>query len=257
MILIGGQPLNLLKKLPAGAGEKIELLSLPKVDTRGFSKTFSRMGLTNPYRGATIPAGTYPFQKKAVVTMSTPCLVFASSHVSTDKIRALVGGTVEGAGKFSHPKWKGYQAKTILQFLGRSHSPISAHPGVGAYFRGKQLAHIRRDFQALSLAVQKYQLEFGKLPKKMADLVTKPKDKKEWTGPYLEGGKIPTDPWGRQYALVHDKTGSYEILCWGADGKEGGDGADQDFSTREGSLWLDGDGQEGDPADPKPVKESE
>lgn len=48
------------------------------------------------------------------------------------------------------------------------------------------------------------------------------------------------DPWGRPYVYVHPgEFGSYEIVSFGADGQEGGIGADTDIASWD----LDGDDQ--------------
>jgi general secretion pathway protein G len=44
--------------------------------------------------------------------------------------------------------------------------------------------------------------------------------------------KVPVDPWGHPYEYVHPgREKAYEVLCYGADGTEGGTGADQDISS--------------------------
>ena len=51
-----------------------------------------------------------------------------------------------------------------------------------------------------------------------------------WDGPYLKK-KIPPDPWGNAYEYHGPgRGGDYEILCFGADGKPGGD---DDISTND------------------------
>jgi general secretion pathway protein G len=46
--------------------------------------------------------------------------------------------------------------------------------------------------------------------------------------------KLRLDPWGHAYAYNQPgRTGPYEIICYGADGKEGGDGADADISSED------------------------
>jgi general secretion pathway protein G len=54
------------------------------------------------------------------------------------------------------------------------------------------------------------------------------------TASYPDGflKKVPTDPWGRPYE--YNSPGAYspfEIICLGADGREGGEGADADISS--------------------------
>jgi len=51
-------------------------------------------------------------------------------------------------------------------------------------------------------------------------------------GGYLEQGKIPLDPWGNPYIYVSPGLhGDYDILSYGADGKEGGEGYDKDITN--------------------------
>ena len=50
---------------------------------------------------------------------------------------------------------------------------------------------------------------------------------------YLDTRELPKDPWGRDYAyLVPGRKGeSFEIICYGADGEDGGDGFNADISS--------------------------
>ncbi|SEM42411.1 type II secretion system protein G (GspG) [Sphingomonas gellani] len=51
-------------------------------------------------------------------------------------------------------------------------------------------------------------------------------------GGYLKGGKVPTDPWGRAYLYASPgKHGEVDVWSLGADGKDGGDGADADIGS--------------------------
>jgi general secretion pathway protein G len=44
----------------------------------------------------------------------------------------------------------------------------------------------------------------------------------------------PIDPWGRLYQYNAPGTnGPYEVICFGADGKEGGENADMDLRSDE------------------------
>jgi len=61
----------------------------------------------------------------------------------------------------------------------------------------------------------------GRVPRKYRD------------GGYLEGHKIPRDPWGNPYVYIspgtHDK--SFDIFSLGSDGEEGGEGNDADIES--------------------------
>jgi general secretion pathway protein G len=44
--------------------------------------------------------------------------------------------------------------------------------------------------------------------------------------------EVPKDPWGRLYEYIHPgRDTAYEVLSFGADGREGGTGADGDISS--------------------------
>ena len=68
-------------------------------------------------------------------------------------------------------------------------------------------------------------------------LIEKPttgREAKNWKdGGYLEPRKIPLDPWGNPYLYispgVHNK--EYDIVSYGADGEEGGEGNDADIQS--------------------------
>jgi len=51
-----------------------------------------------------------------------------------------------------------------------------------------------------------------------------------WSGPYLEKKRVPVDPWGREYEYRSPgQNGDYDIICYGADGVEGGEGDNVDI----------------------------
>jgi general secretion pathway protein G len=49
---------------------------------------------------------------------------------------------------------------------------------------------------------------------------------------YLEQKKIPLDPWGNSYLYISPGlNGDYDLMSYGADGKEGGEGKDADIKS--------------------------
>ena len=45
---------------------------------------------------------------------------------------------------------------------------------------------------------------------------------------------VPSDPWGHAYEYVSPgKTNAYDVVCYGADHREGGSGADKDLTSAE------------------------
>ena len=56
-----------------------------------------------------------------------------------------------------------------------------------------------------------------------------------WNGPYWKKQSVPKDPWGNEYkyAAPARNGAPYEIISLGADGKEGGEGANKDISSSQ------------------------
>lgn len=50
---------------------------------------------------------------------------------------------------------------------------------------------------------------------------------------YLDSRSVPKDPWGRDYAYLNPGTRgeAFEIICYGADGADGGTGFNTDLTT--------------------------
>ena len=87
--------------------------------------------------------------------------------------------------------------------------------------------------QALDL----YKLEIGRYPSSsegLQALVTAPAGVANWNGPYWKKAQIPKDPWGNEYRYTSPgQKGAYDILSLGADGKEGGEGANKDITSAD------------------------
>jgi general secretion pathway protein G len=80
-----------------------------------------------------------------------------------------------------------------------------------------------------------FKLEVGRYPSQqegLQALVTQPAGVNNWNGPYWKKPTIPKDPWGNDYLYVFPGAhGSYDLISYGADGREGGDGADKDITS--------------------------
>ncbi len=74
-------------------------------------------------------------------------------------------------------------------------------------------------------------LDTGRYPttdEGLAALVVKPSGMDNWKGPYLKK-EIPMDPWGKPYIYRCPGThGDFDIVSYGLDAKEGGDGESAD-----------------------------
>src|SRR5690606_2776069 len=51
-------------------------------------------------------------------------------------------------------------------------------------------------------------------------------------GGYIEGGKIPLDPWDSEFIYNSDGK-TFEIISFGADNAEGGEGPDADINSKD------------------------
>ncbi len=80
-----------------------------------------------------------------------------------------------------------------------------------------------------------YKLEIGRYPttqEGLQALITAPSGVNNWNGPYWKNATIPKDPWGNEYRYTSPGTkGPYEIISYGADAKEGGDGPNKDITS--------------------------
>lgn len=95
------------------------------------------------------------------------------------------------------------------------------------------------DIAAIETSLKLYRLDNGFYPtaeQGFSALVSKPDVDPvpmKWSpNGYLEKGKLPKDPWGRPYLyLCPGMHGEYDILCYGADGVQGGEGKDRDVTS--------------------------
>ena len=85
-------------------------------------------------------------------------------------------------------------------------------------------------------ALDSYYVDVGSYPSTqegIAALRAKPDGASTWNGPYLKK-EIPKDPWGTAYVYrAPGRNGGYEIVSYGADGREGGEGENADVNSWE------------------------
>lgn len=94
-------------------------------------------------------------------------------------------------------------------------------------------AHIQ--IEKLAGVLDLYRLEVGHYPtdqEGLKALMEKPAQADSWNGPYLKSKDSLTDPWGVPYAYHSPgQHGEFDLYTLGADGKEGGEGADKDITN--------------------------
>ncbi len=89
----------------------------------------------------------------------------------------------------------------------------------------------------LAAALDMYKLDLGTYPttdQGLKSLIESPDSAKRWNGPYLRKSKMPLDPWQQEYHYVAPgEHGKFDLYTLGADGKEGGEGEEQDIVSWE------------------------
>ena len=85
--------------------------------------------------------------------------------------------------------------------------------------------------QTLAGKVENYQLDTGRLPGSLDDLVQQPGEVSGWLGPYAKSSEL-SDPW--KNPIVYRVPGEgqrYDLVSLGADGQPGGESVDADISN--------------------------
>lgn len=101
-----------------------------------------------------------------------------------------------------------------------------------------KVATARAQIESFATALDTYRLDNGRYPttaQGLDALWQKPAvdPPANWREPYVRKA-IPLDPWGRAYVYVAPGTvnpSGYDLLSYGADGKEGGEGDNADITS--------------------------
>lgn len=95
----------------------------------------------------------------------------------------------------------------------------------------------RTQIRMIETSLDTFRLDMGRYPTReegLSVLVTPSADMVgNWNGPYVDGG-MPNDPWGvpYRYAASDDPSMRGIVYSLGADGERGGEGNNQDITSR-------------------------
>ena len=96
---------------------------------------------------------------------------------------------------------------------------------------GAKQTSAKAQIELFGTALDAFRLDTGRYPtteEGFKSLREKPSGLDMWQGPYLPK-EIPNDPWGKPYAYkCPGDHGDYDIISYGADFVEGGEGENQD-----------------------------
>ncbi len=99
-------------------------------------------------------------------------------------------------------------------------------PRVLGYLGDSKVKTAKIQIQGFASALDLYYLNSGRYPTRsegLTALVQRTAGVAHWNGPYLKGGSVPPDPWGKPYVYrAPGEHGPYDILSLGSDGQEGG-----------------------------------
>lgn len=83
--------------------------------------------------------------------------------------------------------------------------------------------------QTMAGKVESFQMDTGRLPNSLEELVTQPGDVNGWLGPYAKPAELK-DPWGRPIEYrAPGEHGPFDLVILGKDGKAGGNSVDADI----------------------------
>jgi general secretion pathway protein G len=104
---------------------------------------------------------------------------------------------------------------------------------------GKAKADLARPRMAvIENAIKSFEFDCGRLPDEseggleaLVATEAPPELEGKWAGPYLKKSQL-LDPWGNEYQYLSEgvaNVGSFDLICLGADGQEGGEGENADI----------------------------
>ena len=85
----------------------------------------------------------------------------------------------------------------------------------------------------ISMSVESFYLDTGNTPSSLEELVNQPSGVTGWNGPYIKNSLL-NDPWGQPYKYkVPGEHGDFDIVSFGADRQQGGEGNNADINSWE------------------------
>jgi general secretion pathway protein G len=108
-------------------------------------------------------------------------------------------------------------------------------PRVLNYLTESKVKTAKIQIESFATALDLFYLDVGRYPTSsegLSALVQGSSTAGSWNGPYLKGGNVPNDPWGKPYVYRSPgEHGPYDLVSYGADGQEGGTGTASDITS--------------------------
>lgn len=106
--------------------------------------------------------------------------------------------------------------------------------GVMKYLKQARIDRAKMDMRAIVDGIKHYRLRMNKIPAAIADMCGPDEDNRD-----LDRSEPPKDPWGNDYVYTPKDRRTYDLMCLGADGVEGGEDEDADITLKD----LENEGQ--------------
>jgi general secretion pathway protein G len=139
----------------------------------------------------------------------------------------------------SVPLWKSkgftlMELLLVLVIIGLLSAIVA--PSLYQRIKPAKITAAREQMGNFSLALDSFFVDMGRYPttsEGLSVLRVKPDGGELWKGPYLQK-EIPADPWGKNYIYRSPgRNGGYEIVSYGEDSREGGEGDNADINSWE------------------------
>lgn len=112
-----------------------------------------------------------------------------------------------------------------------------AVPQVMKLLGGAKHKAARIQIETLSNSLNTYQIDLGAYPtteQGLKILWSDGEERPDWNGPYVKRERQLIDPWGRPFIYrAPGQKAPFDLISYGADGKEGGRGDDADLSSAD------------------------
>ena len=99
---------------------------------------------------------------------------------------------------------------------------------VMSHLRKARIDRAKMDMRAIVQGIKTYRLRTNKIPSSISDLCGADEDNRD-----LDRTEPPVDPWGHEYAYTPRDRKNYDLVCYGADGQEGGEDEEADITLKD------------------------